>query len=284
MPDRSRGPRDERLPAVGAALAAALVSLLLLVVFVSPSNVTVPRLGGRSLASAEASLSSIGVKWTVVHLERGPGRGRRQGVVLGQFPPPGATVRKGATIHLTVYGAGLTNGPTVRIPDLIGTLEWRAVNAIIDRGLRVVVSGPQHFGSGYQFWSIVSQSPAPGTALPVGGATVEIRMQAPPAVTVTSRIPASDCASSATRTIHVIAAYTISSAQLRFPPISDGGPLSRQPSGALWRMCYVVGPGAAVSYGFGGSANHALDVFYRNGSLAEVDGQDYPFHFKVVGG
>jgi PASTA domain len=205
-------------------------------------------------------------------------------MVLGEFPPPRSNVRKGATVHLTVYGAGLTNGPTVRIPDLVGTLEWRAVNAIADRGLRVVVLGPRHSGSGYQFWSIVWQSPSPGTALPVGAATVEIRMQTPPAVTVTSRIPASNCASSETHTIHVIAAYTISSAQLRLAPITDGGPLSRQPSGALWRMCYVVGPDAAVGYGGGGSANHAIDVFYRNGSLAEVVGQDYPFQFKVVQG
>jgi hypothetical protein len=108
-------------------------------------------------------------------------------------------------------------------------------------------------------------------------------MQRPPAVTVTSQIPAGDCASNLNAGDHVVAAYLISSAQLKIPPISDSGPLSRQPGNAVWRMCYVVGPNAAISYGGGGNERHALDIYYRNGALAEVIGQDIAFRFKMSG-
>ena len=38
----------------------------------------------------------------------------------------GSRVKKGATIRVTVYGTLLTNGPTVKLPNLVGMLEWRA--------------------------------------------------------------------------------------------------------------------------------------------------------------
>jgi hypothetical protein len=143
------------------------------------SKVVVPNLGGRALATAEGSLASIGLKWTVVHLDRG--YNGSQGVVLAQVPASGSSVQEAASVQLNVYGT-LTNGPTVALPNLVGLPEWKAENAIGDRGLTPVVEGPKHTGDAYQMWRIVSQDPRPGTELQVGVGSVVIRMQAPDAL------------------------------------------------------------------------------------------------------
>src|ERR1700730_17039153 len=212
------------LVVVGAILAAALAFAVVALTTTSPRTV-VPSLRGTALSSAEGSLASIGLKWTVVHRGRGTPT-TRTGIVLAQVPSAGTAVKKGETIQLNVYGT-LTNGPTVAIPNFVGMLEWRAENAITDRGLTPVVKGPMHAGTAYQLWTIVSQSPRPGASLPVGAGTVVIRMQGP-IVAVTARVATAPGATSEAPGIHVVAAYRISSAQLRLPPISDAGPLSRQ--------------------------------------------------------
>ena len=140
------------------------------------------------------------------------------------------------------------------------------------------------------------QSPSAGTVVATGSA-VSITYVEPPRlgidpppssatpITVTSRMASSVCSSSEGPGVHVVAAYRISSAQLKMPPISDRGPLSRQSSSAVWKMCYVVGPHVAVSYGLGPShADYAVWIFYRSGSLAEVGASESPYRFVVSSG
>jgi hypothetical protein len=207
-PSELTSPLRMRSLYVGAGVAvtvALALAVLILIVLPGSATVVVPNLVGKSLASADDTLSSLTLKVTVIHLGLGT-PDARQGTVLAQVPSSGTAVRKGATVQVNVYGA-LTNGPTVRIPNLIGMLEWRASNVIVNRGLTPVVRGPAHSGAGYQYWKIVAQTPRPGTALDVGAGTVAIWMQAPSPVTVTSRISTSACTSlEATNHVHVVAA------------------------------------------------------------------------------
>jgi hypothetical protein len=248
-----------------------------------PSGVSVPSLGGKPLAAAEDALASAGLKWTIYHQNHSPAISPHQGIVLTQSPVSGSRVKKGATIRVTVYGTLLTNGPTVKLPNLVGMLEWRAVNAIADRGLRPVVLGLGTSGAMAQLWTIESQSPAPGTALAVGASSVVVRAQ-PQVIYVTSRVATSACASSESRGIHVVAAYMISSAQLR-APIFGGGTLSRQAPSSLWRMCYVTGPHVMEQTGPPGTPawgpSNAIYIFYRNGMIAEALGKT-DFQIEVV--
>ena len=279
--------------------AAAAVGALVATRGTTNNRATVPSVSGKGLASAETTLAADGFRWTVVHLHRGR-PGAHPGRVLGQQPPPNVRAARGSTVRLSVW-LTLTDGPKVRVPDLVNMVEWQAQNAVVDRGLTSVVRGPPHQGSTYQFWKIVSQSPVPGTSLPVGSGRVTITMQEPPAIQVTARIPTSACAFVRASGIHVVAAFVITSAELRRPPIADGGPLSRQAPGSEWRLCYVRGRNVAPSYGgpplLGGPGTRrgvrppplpagpqrAIYIYYRGGSIAEVVGMS-SFRFDAVEG
>jgi PASTA domain len=137
---------------------------------------------------------------------------------------------------------------------------------------------------------IVSQRPSPGTAV-ARGSVVYIavdssgseRRQLTNLIHVSTRLPVSACDSANGPGVRVVAAFEITSAQLKRPPLSDSGPLSRQPPGARWRLCYVVGPNAWVSYGpVTSHATHAVWIYYRNGALAEVNSNlATSYRFKV---
>ena len=272
---------------MAGVLALALVLGVVALVHITTSKAAVvPMIVGKPLAVAEDALASNGLRWRVVHLNMGTPK-TRHAVVLVQDPAAGSSAAKGSTIRLNVYGLlpGV-NGPTVRTPNLVGMVQWIALNAIADRGLTPVVVGPSHTGSNYQYWKIVSQSPRPGTALRVGLGSVVIHMQEPPPIVVTSRLPASACTSSRAPGIRIEAAYLISSAQLKRAPISDAGPLSRQAPGSLWKLCYVTGPHVIQGLGPPGSPPwgppEAVYVFYRNGMIAEAAGMS-SIRFVVTG-
>ena len=284
---------------VASFVSVALAIGVLVAVLSEGSGKEVPAVTGRSLASAEATLAAQGFGWKVVHLDRGPGS--RPGTVLLQQPLPRTNAASGSTVQLNVWLA-TGNGPDVATPDLVGRVQWEAYNAIVDRGLSAVALGPRHHGSSYQYWTIVSQSPKPGTELPVGSGHVTITMEAPAAVQVTAQIPTTECAFLQAPGVRVLAAYVITSAQLRRAPISDGGPLSRQAPGSEWRVCYATGRNVDPAIGGpaplvypGGAARRvipspppsgprkAIYVYYRSGSLAEVVGLP-SFRFVAVEG
>jgi len=279
--------RARRWPWLAGVLTLALVFGSVALIHATTSNsAVVPMIEGKPLAVAEDALSSNGLHWSVVHLNRAMPR-TRHAVVLVQNPAAGSSAAKGSTIQLTVYGLmPSVNGPTVRTPNLVGMVQWIASNAIFDRGLTPIVVGPTHEGSRFRYWTIVSQSPRPGTALRVGQGSVVIRTQEPPPIAVASRLPVSACASSKASGTRVEAAYLISSAQLKRAPISDAGPLSRQAPGSLWRLCYVTGPHVIQGLGPPGSPAwgppEAIYVFYRNGMIAEEAGM-YSIRFVVTG-
>jgi len=165
-------------PLLAAVLALGLVlGVIALVRAASTDDTAVPPVLGKPLATAEDALASKGLTWSVVHLNRGTPN-TRLGVVLLEHPLAGSNVAKGSTVQLNVFGLlpGV-NGPTVRTPNLVGMVQWIALNAIADRGLTPVVIGPPHHGSGYQYWKIVSQSPRAGTVLRVGQGSVVIHMR-----------------------------------------------------------------------------------------------------------
>jgi hypothetical protein len=280
----------------------ALAAGALVAVLVTGGNQTaVPSVAGKPLATAEATLASDGFRWAVVHLDRGISVERPPGIVLRQTPAPNAHAASGSIVHLSVW-LTLTNGPNVKVPNLARLDEWQAYNAVVDRGLTAIVRGPPRGrSSSYQFWTIVSQSPAPGTSLPIGLGRVTLTMQEPPAVQVLARIPAAECAFVRGPGVHLIAAFVITSAQLRRPPITDGGPLGRQAPGSEWRMCYVAGRNVDPSFGgptplvlpgrrhevfpppTPSGPRRAVNIYYRGGSIAEVVGMT-TFRFVAVEG
>ena len=286
---------------VAVVASAALAIGVIVAVSGRSRQATVPAVLGRSLAAAEATLAAQGFRWKVVHLDRvNPGT-TRPGTVLMQQPLPRTNAASGSTVQLNVWLA-IGNGPDVATPDLVGRVQWEAYNAIVDRGLSAVLLGPRHHGSNYQYWTIVSQSPKPGTELPVGSGHVTITMEAPAAVQVTAQIPSTECAFVQAPGVRVLAAYVITSAQLKRAPISDGGPLSRQAPGSEWRVCYATGRNVDPAIGGppplvypGGAARRvipspppsgprkAIYVYYRSGSLAEVVGLP-SFRFIAIEG
>ena len=291
----------KRIIVVVAAIASVALAIGLIVVVVSGGSrqATIPAVSGRSLASAEATLAAQGFRWKVVHLDRGD-PGVHPGTVLMQQPLPRTSAASGSTVQLNVWLA-MNDGPNIATPDLVGMVQWEAYNAIVDRGLTAEVLGPRRHGSNYQYWPIVSQSPKPGTALPVGSGRVTITMKEPAAIQVTAQIPTTECAFLQAPGVRVLAAYVITSEQLRRAPISDGGPLSRQAPGSEWRVCYATGRNVDPAIGgpppliYPGARHRvipspppsgprkAIYVYYRSGSLAEVVGLP-SFRFVAVEG
>jgi hypothetical protein len=139
---------------------------------------------------------------------------------------------------------------------------------------------------------IISQTPPAGTVVSrrsvvdiTAVATPLHRRQTNP-IHVVAQLPASACSSAKGPGVRVISAFEITSAELRLPPLSDRGSLSRQAPDSRWLMCYVAGPDAWVSYGpVASHANRAVWIYYRNGSLAEVYATlASSYRFKVATG
>jgi hypothetical protein len=232
----------KRSVVIVAAIASAALAISLIVAMLPEGSrqATVPAVSGGSLASAEATLAAQGFRWKFVRLNRGNPGATHPGTVLTQRPLPRTSAASGSTVRLNVWLA-MNDGPDIATPDLVGMVQWEAYNAIVDRGLTVAVLGPRRPGSNYEYWTIVSQSPKPGIELPVGSGRVTITMKEPAAIQVTAQIPTTECAFLQAPGVRVLAAYVITSEQLRRAPISDGGPLSRQAPGSEWRVCYATG-------------------------------------------
>jgi PASTA domain len=284
-------PSVKRSVVVVAVIASAALAIGLIVVVLPEGyrKATVPAVSGRSLASAEARLAAQGFRWKVEHLDRGSPGATHPGTVLTQRPLPRTSAASGSTVQLNVWLA-MNDGPDIATPDLVGMVQWEAYNAIVDRGLTADVLGPRRPGLNYPYWTIVSQSPRPGTELPVGSGRVTITMKEPAAVQVTAQIPTTECSFLQAPGVRVLAAYVITSEQLRRAPISDTGPLSRQAPGSEWRVCYATGRNVDPAIGgpapriYPGASHRvipspppsgprkAIYVYYRSGSLAEVVG------------
>lgn len=121
------------------------------------SGVTIPRLTGKTLADAQATLSSLGLNC------RTSGSGD---VVTDQSPNPGSSVPKGSTIVL--YLGTQRSGETVAMPDLTGMTYEEAVKTMEDLGLYVEATGSGTSGT------VFSQAVKAGVVLDVG-TVVEVK-------------------------------------------------------------------------------------------------------------
>lgn len=117
----------------------------------APLPAVVPNVVRLSRAQAVAALESAGLR-----LGRVSGRG---GVVRGQSPEPGTTVRRGSPVDITV--GSVTR--LVTVPRVIGLTPEDAASVLTDR--RLVLG--QVSGDGEK---IRGQRPRPGTRVPAGSA------------------------------------------------------------------------------------------------------------------
>lgn len=120
-----------------------------------PERHAVPRLAGTTLSKAEAAI-------TRAHLS--PGRVHHSydltvpaGQVIRTDPTAGTSLRRGATVALTV-----SDGPRpVTVPDVTGQPKADAKKALTDLGLKVSYADPAYSSSVVK-GNVVSQSPGPG--------------------------------------------------------------------------------------------------------------------------
>jgi serine/threonine-protein kinase len=97
-----------------------------------PETVGVPDLVGLSSAEARSRLGELGLRWT----QRPLTSSRPQGTVVRQSPVPGAEVREGGRVTLTV-----STGPArVEVPDVVGLDERSARQELRAAGFRVQVA------------------------------------------------------------------------------------------------------------------------------------------------
>ena len=121
----------------------------------------VPAVIGMPVAQAEAAVSNAGLVPMVL------GQGKE---VVAASPAAGTKVTKAGTVILVLGGAPVK--AQAGVPDLAGLTLRKVAILLAQRGLRMIPEG-----SGLA----VSQSPAPGTALPPGGAVrVTFRLPTPP--------------------------------------------------------------------------------------------------------
>jgi hypothetical protein len=169
--------RDRRL--VAAAVVSVVVLLVLgVLVGVSrgrgPARRAVPGVVDRDVAAATLALRTAGF---VVETETKPEEARPGGIVVAQDPAGGASVKKGATVRLSVSG----NTGKLAVPSVVNLNRTDAVAAIEAAGL--VANVVEQRNDGTPAGTVFVQSPDPTTAVDKG-ATVTITVStgtAPPA-------------------------------------------------------------------------------------------------------
>lgn len=141
---------------------------VLVVVSAGPAVGTVPDLAGLSRRQADMTLARETFRpGRIVRLHRDDVAAP---TVLFQFPPPGSTQRREATIDLVVAEPG--SPPVWRMPDLRGAALGRARAAVEAAGC---VPGTVTFQRrpGVEPGTVLAQTPAPGSRIPKG-ASVEL--------------------------------------------------------------------------------------------------------------
>ncbi len=149
VPERPHSVRPEPEPvdepskatmvaATTAAIVIGIVALVLVIWLVraafypneTPANIQVPSLRGVTEAEAvEILLTNELSKGRVDYVFE---EGQPKGLVVEQSPPPGATVKKGATVHFTVN----KGKKQVTVPDVVGAHRDAAEAMLLESGLR----------------------------------------------------------------------------------------------------------------------------------------------------
>lgn len=125
--------------ATTAAIIIGIIALVLVIWLVKAAfypnepqaNIQVPSVTGRTEAEAvEILMSNNLVKGHVDYVYE---EGQPKGVVVQQDPPPGATVKEGASINFTVN----KGKKQVTVPDVVGAHRDAAEAMLIEKGLRL---------------------------------------------------------------------------------------------------------------------------------------------------
>jgi serine/threonine-protein kinase len=167
-PTRSLGaPRRSRFlrPPWIWLVVAVIVWVGIGVVASRPKNTTVPKIAGMQLAAAERAASDAGLRIDPAVDVTYTTNARPKGTVLLVTPSPGATVRRGTHLHLTVSNGPppcctvpLVTGKT--LPDATAALEA----AQLQIGLVSYRAPTEHEQSGI----VVDQTPNAGVTLKPG--------------------------------------------------------------------------------------------------------------------
>jgi serine/threonine-protein kinase len=139
-----------------------------------PRPISLPKLTGLSRSDAEQKLSLLGLKSVEAQKESA----QTPGTVLAQDPPPGTTLRRGDTVHLTVAKA------RPQVPD-VSTQHPSlddATKTLTDAGFKVRTR--EQASTAVPEGSVVRQFPEPGTQRSTG-ATVTLVVSTGAATTPT---------------------------------------------------------------------------------------------------
>ncbi|MEY2421056.1 MAG: eukaryotic-like serine/threonine-protein kinase [Acidimicrobiaceae bacterium] len=154
-----------------------------------PSDRPMPSLAGLSEGDARAALAFIGVTGSAVTVTptaaAGPG-----GVVVGQDPPPGATVKAGAAVTLKI------SAPAT-VPDVVGKTETEARAALSALGARV--QRKETFDPNAAQGAVLAIEPAAGAPL-TDEVTITVA-EAPSSVFLTELKPVKTNCSTGTATV-----------------------------------------------------------------------------------
>jgi serine/threonine-protein kinase len=134
-----------------------------LIVSKGPAPVPVPNLVGRSLSSAEKSLTNIGLEYSVT---REYSKSVPTGHVISTDPKAGEKANRGDSVSLVVS----KGPPLITVPDLYKTAEADARATLEGLGFKVTVTYPLGISP---FGRVVRQSEPVGTQLP-WGSTISI--------------------------------------------------------------------------------------------------------------
>jgi serine/threonine-protein kinase len=125
-----------------------------------PNEITVPGVVGRDQQSAASTLTARGLN---VDVRRVTSADKKRDTVLAQAPGPGAKVKKGTTVRLTV-----SNGPQqVRVPSVDGQPQQQAIAALEQQGLQLGRVRKQPDGT-VPAGNVIRSSPEAGTVVDKG--------------------------------------------------------------------------------------------------------------------
>ncbi|GFH35080.1 Stk1 family PASTA domain-containing Ser/Thr kinase [Streptomyces pacificus] len=144
---------------------------VVLVVSRGPEVVTVPELGGLTLADARSALRKAGLAPGVITREFSDEAA--QGTVVGSDPAAGTARRPDSAVALVV-----SKGAPIDVPDVTGEAVEDATRALEDAGLKVRVS-PERVHSPEDAGAVARQSPAEGGRA-AGGDTVTLTVSMGP--------------------------------------------------------------------------------------------------------
>jgi beta-lactam-binding protein with PASTA domain len=136
VPPEERDPRGRRWPFVVLALVLlGIAAFAGLWQVLTPEQVTVPKVVGKSVARATVALEKDGFKVKT----HGVQSDRKPGTVVSQDPPARTDVKKGSTVDL-----GVSSGPGQGVvPDVSNLPRKDAIQALNDAGFKVVEDPPQ---------------------------------------------------------------------------------------------------------------------------------------------